>query len=111
MLRMNSRAYKTGALPAELHARGPSVPTNSHDEPVFGDPGATYSKCITRGTFLTATSRTPEQEITTLEFFQHHFSQMGHREFLLVAQNLSQPTSNHCSVSLTRSVRRRAATS
>ena len=46
MLRMNSRACKTGALPAELHARGPSVPTNSHDEPVFGDPGATYSKCL-----------------------------------------------------------------
>src|SRR5258706_16307322 len=36
---------------------------------------------------------------------------MGHREFLLVTQNLSQPTSNQCSVYLTRSVRRRAATS
>jgi hypothetical protein len=35
---------------------------------------------------------------------------MGHREFLLVTQNLSQPTSNQSSVHLTRSVRRRAAT-
>src|ERR1700687_5004583 len=33
---------------------------------------------------------------------------MGHRD-LLVTQNLSQPTSNQCSVHLTRSVRRRAA--
>src|SRR6266853_2196103 len=46
--------------------------------------------------------------ITTLEFLQHHFSEMGHRD-LLVTQNLSQPSSNHCSVRLTRSVRRRAA--
>jgi len=46
--------------------------------------------------------------ITTLEFFQHHFSEMGHRD-LLVTQNLSQPTSNQCSAHLTRSVRRRAA--
>src|ERR1700736_3413353 len=46
--------------------------------------------------------------ITTLEFFQHHFSKMGHRD-LLVTQNLSHPTSNQCSAHLTRSVRRRAA--
>src|SRR6266849_7684067 len=46
--------------------------------------------------------------ITTLEFLQHHFSEMGHRD-LLLTQNLSQPSSNHCSVRLTRSVRRRAA--
>src|SRR6266850_156734 len=31
--------------------------------------------------------------ITTLEFLQHHFSEMGHRD-LLVTQNLSQPSSN-----------------
>src|ERR1035438_8573938 len=31
--------------------------------------------------------------ITALEFLQHYFSQMGHRD-LLVTQNLSQPTSN-----------------
>src|ERR1019366_414425 len=31
--------------------------------------------------------------ITALEFLQHHFSQMGHRD-LLVTQTLSQPTSN-----------------
>src|SRR5882672_6636833 len=46
--------------------------------------------------------------ITTLEFFQHHFSKMGHSD-LLVTQNLSHPTSNQCSAHLTRSVRRRAA--
>ena len=46
--------------------------------------------------------------ITTLEFFQHHFSKMGHRD-LLVTQNLSHPSGNHCFVHLTRSVRRRAA--
>src|SRR6266566_7418945 len=46
--------------------------------------------------------------ITTLEFFQHHFSKMGHRD-LLVTQNLSHPTSNQGSAHLTRSVRRRAA--
>src|SRR5882672_11387747 len=46
--------------------------------------------------------------ITTLEFFQHHFSKMGHSD-LLVTQNLSHPTSNQCSAHLTRSVRRRTA--
>src|SRR5271157_82582 len=46
--------------------------------------------------------------ITTLEFFQHHFSKMGHRD-LLVTQNLSQPSSNQCAANLMRSVRRRAA--
>src|SRR5258708_36515746 len=34
--------------------------------------------------------------------------EMGRRD-LLVTQNISQPSSNHCSVRLTRSVRRRAA--
>ena len=40
--------------------------------------------------------------IKTLEFFQHHFFQMGHRD-LLVTQNLSQPTSTTAPF-LTRSV-------
>src|SRR5215469_858948 len=31
--------------------------------------------------------------ITALEFLQHHFSKMGHRD-LLVTHNLAQPTSN-----------------
>ena len=51
---------------------------------------------------------TGKAEAVKLEFFQHHFSKMGHRD-LLVTQNLSQPTNNYCSVRLTRSVRRRAA--
>jgi hypothetical protein len=46
--------------------------------------------------------------ITTLEFLQHHFSEMGHGDTSCDA-NLSQPSGNHCSVRLTRSVRRRAA--
>ena len=28
--------------------------------------------------------------MTTLEFFQHHFAQMGHRDHLLVTHNLSE---------------------
>src|SRR5438094_8054162 len=40
--------------------------------------------------------------IKTLEFFQHHFFQMGHRD-LLVTQNLSQPASTTAPL-LTRSV-------
>src|SRR5215469_18196733 len=31
--------------------------------------------------------------VTTLEFLQHHFSKMGHRD-LLVTHNLAQPTGN-----------------
>ena len=48
--------------------------------------------------------------ITSLEFFQHHFSEMGHRD-LLVTQNLSQAIEQPTLHYLTRSVRRRAATS
>src|SRR4029077_5033770 len=48
--------------------------------------------------------------IKTLEFLQHQFTKMGPR-VPPCDPNLSQPTSNHCSVRLTRSVRRRAATS
>jgi len=43
--------------------------------------------------------------ITTLEFFQHHFSEMGHRG-PPCDPNLSQPSCNHRFVHLTRSVRR-----
>src|ERR1700690_655564 len=48
--------------------------------------------------------------ITSLEFFQHYFSEMGHRD-LLVTQNLSQAIKQQTLHYLTRSVRRRAATS
>jgi len=48
--------------------------------------------------------------ITALEFFQHYFSEMGHRD-LLVTQNLSQAIEQPTLHYLTRSVRRRAATS
>ncbi len=48
--------------------------------------------------------------ITSLEFFQHYFSEMGHRD-LLVTQNLSQAIKQPMLSYLTRSVRRRAATS
>src|SRR5947207_6496812 len=48
--------------------------------------------------------------ITALEFFQHYFSEMGHRD-LLVTQNLSQAIKQPTLSYLTRSVRRRAATS
>jgi len=48
--------------------------------------------------------------ITALEFFQHYFSEMGHRD-LLVTQNLSQAVKQPTLRYLTRSVRRRAATS
>jgi len=48
--------------------------------------------------------------ITSLEFFQHYFSEMGHRD-LLVTQNLSQAIKQPTLHYLTRSVRRRAATS
>jgi hypothetical protein len=48
--------------------------------------------------------------ITALEFFQHYFSEMGHRD-LLVTQNLSQAIKQPTISYLTRSVRRRAATS
>ncbi|MGB2678876.1 MAG: hypothetical protein WAN12_17480, partial [Candidatus Acidiferrum sp.] len=44
-----------------------------------------------------------------LEFFQHYFSEMGHRD-LLVTQNLSQAIEQPTFSYLTRSVRRRAAT-
>ena len=44
------------------------------------------------------------------EFFQHYFSEMGHRD-LLVTQNLSQAIEQPTLDYLTRSVRRRAATS
>jgi hypothetical protein len=47
--------------------------------------------------------------ITALEFFQHYFSEMGHRD-LLVTQNLSQAIEQQTLHYLTRSVRRRAAT-
>jgi hypothetical protein len=47
--------------------------------------------------------------ITSLEFFQHYFSEMGHRD-LLVTQNLSQANEQPTLHYLTRSVRRRAAT-
>ncbi len=43
--------------------------------------------------------------ITALEFLQHHFSEMGHRD-LLVTHNLSPQSGNHIPVHLTRSVRR-----
>jgi len=48
--------------------------------------------------------------ITTLEFFQHHFAKMGHRNTSCdphLHQAIKQPTLHY----LTRSVRRRAATS
>src|SRR5437879_7264805 len=48
--------------------------------------------------------------ITKLEFFQHHFSKMGHRATSCdphLHQAIEQPTLHY----LTRSVRRRAATS
>src|SRR5713101_5350018 len=48
--------------------------------------------------------------ITSLEFFQHYFSELGHRD-LLVTQNLSQAIEQQTLHYLTRSVRRRAATS
>jgi hypothetical protein len=48
--------------------------------------------------------------ITALEFFQHYFSEMGHRD-LLVTQNLSQAIEQSTLSCLTRSVRRRAPTS
>ena len=48
--------------------------------------------------------------ITALEFFQHYFSELGHRD-LLVTQNLSQAIEQPTLDYLTRSVRRRAATS
>src|SRR5437588_12245634 len=48
--------------------------------------------------------------ITALEFFQHYFSEMGHRD-LLVTPNLSQTIKQPTLSYLTRSVRRRAATS
>jgi hypothetical protein len=48
--------------------------------------------------------------ITALEFFQHYFSEMGHRD-LLVTQNLSQAIKQPTLHYLTRSVRRRAASS
>ena len=48
--------------------------------------------------------------ITSLEFLQHYFSEMGHRD-LLVTQNLSQTVEQPTLSYLTRSVRRRAATS
>ena len=44
--------------------------------------------------------------ITALEFLQHHFSQMGHRKYLLVTHNLSQSLGQNRSVHLTRSGRR-----
>src|SRR6267378_7074960 len=43
--------------------------------------------------------------ITALEFFQHYFSEMGHRD-LLVTQNLSQAIKQPTLSYLTRSVRR-----
>src|SRR6266446_5261805 len=46
--------------------------------------------------------------VKMLEFLQHQFTKMGHR-VPPCDPNLSQPTSNHCSVRLTRSVRRRTA--
>jgi hypothetical protein len=48
--------------------------------------------------------------ITTLEFFQHHFAKMRHRNTSCdphLHQTIKQPTLHY----LTRSVRRRAATS
>jgi hypothetical protein len=48
--------------------------------------------------------------ITSLEFFQHYFSEMGHRD-LLVTQNLPQAIEQQTLHYLTRSVRRWAATS
>ena len=48
--------------------------------------------------------------ITTPEFFQHHFAKMGHRNTSCdphLHQAIEQPTLDY----LTRSVRRRAATS
>ena len=48
--------------------------------------------------------------ITALEFFQHYFSEMGHRD-LLVTQNLSQAIKQPTLSYLKRSVRRRAAMS
>ncbi len=43
--------------------------------------------------------------VTALEFFQHYFSEMGHRD-LLVTQNLSQAIKQPTLHYLTRSVRR-----
>jgi hypothetical protein len=48
--------------------------------------------------------------VLAVEFFQHYFSEMGHRD-LLVTQNLSQAIEQQTLHYLTRSVRRRAATS
>jgi hypothetical protein len=48
--------------------------------------------------------------ITLLGFFQHCFSEMGHRD-LLVTQNLFQTVEQPTLQYLTRSFRRRAATS
>jgi hypothetical protein len=51
---------------------------------------------------VTALFSAPRSRLSSLEFFQHHFFQMGHRD-LLVTQNLSQPASTTAPL-LTRSV-------